>query len=189
MKKILVMGLVALMSSVCYAKPKAYTNLYDKVPHSGYVGNIGLEVNAPGAYPGTSMGVTTSHGFMVRPTIFVGAGVGYLHSVSHGHGVIPIFAEGKFYFPSEHMRRIYPHLGVRLGGQVGTQGGSGLFSQVACGIRIPFSDRLALNVEVGPQYAGKYERGGASNTVVTYNRPFKSAGQRFSFFGRVSFEF
>lgn len=189
MKKTLLVGLLALSASVCFAKPKPYTNLYDKVPHSGYVGSVALEIASPGAYPGSAGGLTTTHGYMVRPTIFAGIGVGYLHSFNNDHGVIPIFAEGKFYFPSEHMRRIYPHVGVRLGGQVGTQGGSGLYSQIACGIRVPFSDRLALNVEVGPQYAGKYERLGGSSTTVTVNQPFKAKGQHFGFFGRVSFEF
>lgn len=181
-------GLLALVSSVCYGKPKAYTNLYDKVPHAGYVGSIGLEVNAPGAFTGSAAGVTTVHGFMVRPTIFAGIGAGYIHSFSSGKGVIPIFAEGKFYFPSEHMRRIYPHVGVRLGGQIATEGGAGLYSQVACGFRVPFSERLALNVEVGPQYVGKYERA-KSSSVVTFNQPYKASGMQIGFFGRVSFEF
>lgn len=188
MKRTLLFGLLTFFASVCVAAPKKYTNLYDKVPHSGYVGSVGLEINAPGAYPGSAGGVTTVHGFMVRPKIFVGAGVGYIHSFTSDQGVIPIFGEGKFFFPSEHMRRIYPHLGVRLGGQVGTQGGSGIYSQIACGIRIPFSDRLALNVEVGPQYAGKYERS-SSSQIVTVGKDFKADGAHFSFFGRVSFEF
>ena len=189
MKRQILLGLIALIASVGMAKPKPNTNLYDKVPHSGYVGNVALEIASPGAYPGSAAGVTTTHGCMVTPKILAGVGVGYLHAFNSGKGVIPIFAEGKFFFPSEHMRRIYPHIGVRLGGQVGTEGGAGPYSQVACGIRIPFSDRVALNVEIGPQYAGKYERLGASNTTVTYNKPFKAHGERFSFFGRVSFEF
>lgn len=187
MIRTLILGLMTLVASVCVAKPKANTNLYDKVPHAGYVGSIGLEVSAPGAYGSTGLGVVTTHGLMVNPTIFAGVGVGYLHSVSNGQGVVPVFAEGRFYFPSRYMRRIYPHVGVRLGAQLGTEGGAGLYSQVACGIRIPFSERLALNVEVGPQYAGKYER--AEKGQVTYNAPFKSKGQQFGFFGRVTFEF
>ena len=189
MKRQILLGLIALIASVGMAKPKPHTNLYDKVPHSGYVGNVALEVASPGAYPGSAGGFTTTHGCMVTPKILAGIGTGYIHSFNSGKGLIPIFAEGKFFFPSQHMRRIYPHIGVRLGGQVGTQGGAGLYSQVACGIRVPFSDRLALNVEIGPQYAGKYERIGSSNTTVTYNKPFKAHGQQFSFFGRVSFEF
>ena len=177
MIRTLIFGLMTLAASVCVAKPKAYTNLYDKVPHSGYVGSIGLEISAPGAYGSTGVGVVTTHGMMVKPTIFAGVGVGYLHSVSHGQGVVPIFAEGRFYFPSQYMRRIYPHVGARLGAQVGTEGGAGVYSQIACGIRIPFSDRLALNVEVGPQYAGKYERVG--NGQVTYNAPYKSKGKQY----------
>lgn len=188
MKRIVLFGLLTLIASVCVAKPKAYTNLYDKVPHSGYVGSVGLEINAPGAYPGTSGGLTTVHGFMVKPTIFAGVGAGYLHSFTSDQGVIPIFAEGRFYFPSEHMRRIYPHVGVRLGGQIGTQGGAGMYSQIACGFRVPFSDRLALNIEVGPQYVGKYERE-SSSTTVTYGKDFKAGGSHFGFFGRVTFEF
>ncbi len=187
MIRTIMLGLMTLVASVCVAKPKAYTNLYEKVPHEGYVGSVAVEVNAPGAYGTTGFGVSTTHGFMVRPTVFAGVGAGYIHSFDHSKGVIPVFAEGRFYFPSQYMRRIYPHVGVRLGGQIGTEGGAGFYSQVACGIRIPFSDRTALNVEVGPQYAGKYER--ASEGYLTYNAKFRSKGQQFGFFGRVSFEF
>lgn len=169
-------------------RTKPYTNLYDKVPHSGYVGSIALEINAPGAYPGAAGGFTTTHGYMIRPTVFLGAGAGYIHSFSHSAGVIPVYAEGRIYFPSEYMRRIYPHIGARLGGQIGTKGGSGMYVQVACAFRIPFSDRVALNVEVGPQYVGKYEREAAAGTV-TFNQDFKAKGGHFGFFGRVSFEF
>ena len=175
-------GLMIFVASVCFANPKAYTNLYDKVPHAGYVGSVALEVSAPGAY-GTGFGLTTTHGFMVRPTVFAGIGTGYIHSFNYGKGVIPVYAEGRFYFPSQYMRRIYPHIGVRLGGQIGTEGGSGFYSQAACGIRIPFSDRIAFNVEVGPQYAGKYER------ASVYGGKFEAKGAHFGFFGRVSLEF
>lgn len=187
MIRTIMLGLMTLVASVCVAKPKAYTNLYEKVPHSGYVGSVALDISAPGAYGSTGFGVTTTHGLMVRPTVFAGLGTGYLHSFNYGKGVIPVFAEGRFYFPSQYMRRIYPHVGVRLGGQIGTEGGAGFYSQVACGIRIPFSDRIALNVEVGPQYAGKYER--ASAGMITYNGKYKAKGQQFGFFGRISLEF
>ena len=44
MKRQILLGLIALIASVGMAKPKPNTNLYDKVPHAGYVGNIALEV-------------------------------------------------------------------------------------------------------------------------------------------------
>lgn len=170
------------------SKGGSRTNLYDKIP-SGYVGQVALELASPGAFGGASGGVTTSHGYMIRPTVYVGGGVGYIHSFDHSQAVIPIYAEGRVYFPSEFMRRIYPHINLRLGGQVATQGGASFYSQLAVGIRVPFSDRLGLVVEVGPQYVGKYARGGIHPGTTTFNEPFKPNGHGFAFFGRIAFEF
>ncbi|MDE6428321.1 MAG: hypothetical protein K2K59_05150, partial [Muribaculaceae bacterium] len=74
----ILLGLSALVASVGMAKPKPNTNLYDKVPHAGYVGNIALEVASPGAYPGSAGGFTTTHGMMVTPKILAGIGTGYI---------------------------------------------------------------------------------------------------------------
>ncbi len=167
---------------------KYSSNLIEKIP-SGYVGSIGFEVNAPGAYPESAIGVTTVHGYMVKPKIFLGAGTGYIYSVRYGQGVIPLFAEARFYFSSQYMRRIYPHLGFRGGAQFATEGETGFYGQVACGFRVPVNEHLALNLEVGPQYVTKYTRGGRHDLTVTVNEPWKQNGCTFGFFGRLSLEF
>lgn len=167
---------------------KYHSNLLEKIP-SGYVGSFGVEVNAPGAYPEAAGGIMTVHGYMVSPKIFAGAGVGYIHSITYNQGVIPVFAEGRFYFASQYMRRIYPHLGLRLGGQFATEGGSGIYCQAASGFRVPVSEHIALNLEVGPQYVTKYTRGGRHDATVTFNEPWKTNGYTFGFFGRLSVEF
>ena len=167
---------------------KYASNLIEKIP-SGYVGSFGVEVNAPGAYPESAIGAMTVHGYMVRQKIFVGAGAGYIYSVRYGQAVIPVFAETRFYFTSEYMRRIYPHFGLRLGAQFATEGDPGIYSQAACGFRIPINEHIALNLEVGPQYVTKYSRGGRHDTTVTFNEPWKQNGCTFGFFGRLSVEF
>lgn len=165
------------------------TNLLDKLPGEGYVGTVNLELNAPGAFNSTSAGgFTTTHGWMVTPRFFFGAGTGYIQSFSYKHGVIPVYAEGRYYFPSEFMRRIYPHIGARLGGQWATEGGWGVYSQVAVGVRVPVSEAIALNVEIGPQYITKYTAGKAS-TIVQVNQPFVANGQKFGIFFRFGVEF
>lgn len=190
-KKFLIL-LAVLAALTCQAKElKRYTNLYDKLPAHGYVGYAGVEFVSPSQFGhgSTGIGITTTHGWMVRPTVFVGGGIGYLMDTDNSDkGVIPIFAEARFFFPSEFMRRIYPHISARLGGTVATEGGGGTYMQLGAGIRVPFSDNLALNVEVGPQYATKYERAHNLDNV-TFNAPFRSNGMRFSFFARVSLEF
>ena len=170
------------------SKDKYSSNLLDKIP-SGYVGSVGFEVDAPGAYPESAIGAITVHGYMVRPKIFVGAGTGYIHSVRYDQGTIPVFAETRFYFTSGYMRRIYPHFGLRLGAQFATQGEPGFYSQIACGFRVPVSEHVALNLEVGPQYVTKYPRGGRHDATVTVNEPWKQNGCLFGIFGRLSIEF
>lgn len=190
-----IMGLVALICALgASAENKRYTNVLDKIPAEGYVGFAALEFNAPGLFQdlSTDIGVTTTHGWMVTPKIFLGAGVGFLYNPGAEKGLIPIFAEAKFYFPSQYMRKIYPHIDARLGGQIATEGGTGLYSQLGIGFRVPVSEKLAINVEVGPQMAGKYVRGGGSNAdnqPILYAQPFKAKGTKVSFFGRVSIEF
>lgn len=167
---------------------KYSSNLLEKIP-SGYVGSFGVEINAPGAYPESAAGITTVHGYMVKPKIFIGGGIGYMHSVRYEQGIIPLFAEARFYFSSEYMRRIYPHLGFRLGAQFATEGDTGTYAQAACGFRVPVNEHIALNLEVGPQYVTKYNRGGRHDLTVTYKEPWKSSGYIFGFFGRLSVEF
>lgn len=190
MKKLL----IAIIASFCVfyasAELKRYTNVLDKIPSQGYVGFASVEVCAPGFFngEGADFGLTTSHGWMIRPNIFLGAGAGYIRSFHLKQAVIPIFAEGKLYFPSQYMRRIYPHIGLRLGGVLATQGNGGFYSQLACGFRVPLSEKLALNVEVGPQFAQRYSRE-QRDDIITIGGDFKAKGTKFGFFGRISFEF
>lgn len=191
MKKLIIL-LLAVISAIGVnaAELKRHTNLYNKIPAEGYVGFVGVEIGAPGMFGdgGCSIGGVTSHGWMVTSRAFLGAGVGYIADISDNLGVIPVFAEGRFYFPSQYMRRIYPHIAARVGAQFATEGGTGGLVQVACGFRVPFSEQLALNVEVGPQYATAYNRETAAGTI-SFNAPFKSDGMKFSFFARINFEF
>lgn len=190
-KKIIAAVIVAAFSLTARAAElKRHTNVYDKIPAAGYVGFAGIEVSAPSAFNGggADYGITTSHGWMLRPTFFLGAGAGYIRNFHYGEGVIPIFAEAKLYFASQYMRRIYPHIGLRVGGQIATEGGSGVYSQLACGFRVPVSEKLAINVEIGPQYSGRYSRQKRSDEI-NIGGPFKAKGTKFGFFGRVALEF
>lgn len=169
----------------------AHTNLLEKVPEEGkYVGYVGIELVSPGYFGagGANFGLSTTHGAMIQDRIFIGGGVGYFADFSNKQGVIPVFADGRYFFRSQFQRRIYPHLGARLGVQIATEGGVGGFGQIALGLRVPFTESFALNVEVGPQYATGYERKHEQNMIST-NQPFKSAGCKFQFFGRINFEF
>lgn len=166
------------------------TNLYDKLPGDGYVGFAGVELASPGFFGngGFAAGVTTEHGLMVTPKVFFGGGVGYVRDFEQHEAVIPIFAAARFYFPSEYMRKIYPHVSARLGGEVATHGGGGTYMQLGIGFRIPFSEKIAMNLEIGPQYATKFEREHRSDEA-TFGGDFKANGMRFAFFGRVTLEF
>lgn len=192
MKKLLLAIVLAFTTLAASAELKRYTNVLDKLPSAGYVGFVSAEFSAPGCFNSTStdFGFTTTHGWMLRPTLFLGAGAGYIHNFRYNKGVIPVFAEGKLYFASQYMRRIYPHIGLRLGGQFATEGGSGFYSQLACGFRVPLTEKLALNVEVGPQLAQRYTNGGRKEgEILGVGGKFYNDGTKFGFFGRVSFEF
>lgn len=168
-----------------------HTNLLEKVPEQGkYVGYAGVELLSPGFFGdgGVNFGITTTHGAMLRDRIFVGGGVGYFADFRNGKGVIPIFADGRYFFRSQFQRRIYPHIGARAGAQIATEGGVGGFVQLALGLRVPFTEKFAMNIEVGPQYATHYEREHKQNMIST-GKPFTTAGNKFQFFARLNFEF
>ena len=167
---------------------KEDSNLIDKIP-SGYVGTVGFEFYTPGAYKSSMFGATTVHGYMFSSRAFIGAGVGYLRDFDAEKYVIPVFAEGRYYFPSMFMRKIYPHIGLRLGGQIGEEGGTGFYGTLAAGVRVPLSEKLALNLEVGPQYSGKYEQTGNSDVTLGVGTPWESRGSHFAFFARLMLEF
>lgn len=197
MKKLLplivaIAGALNLGAATPRSNKNDYTNLYEKIPAEGsYVGNVALEIVSPGSYGqgGFNVGITTVHGKMFTDRLFLGLGTGYMADFHYGEGLIPIFAEGRIYFPSQYQRRIYPHIGLRAGAEIATEGGCGGMGQIALGFRIPLSEQLALNVEVGPQYATKYEREHGANEISATGKPFRASGGRISFFGRVIFEF
>jgi hypothetical protein len=158
-----------------------------KIPEKGYVGQFDFDILAPGVFAasGANIGFTTTHGAMVDDRHFVGLGAGYLHDFDADHGIIPIYAEGRIYFPSEVLSRIYPHVGMRLGGIYATEGGGGVYATLAVGIRVPLAaHRTALHVELGPQLTTKYN----SPTNDIFGE-YRSDGTHFGFFGRVGIEF
>lgn len=201
MRKLILLTLLTLSASVVSAadtnavkktpRPDDRTNLLEKIPQeNSYVGYVSVETVSPGFFGdgGINLGITTSHGYMIREDIFIGAGAGYIADVHNKQGIIPIFAEARYFFRSQYQRRIYPHIGARAGGQIATEGGAGYLAQIGIGFRVPLTEKLALNLEVGPQYASAYERKHAYNSIST-GQPYTSAKAKFQFFGRISFEF
>ncbi len=171
-----------------------YTNMLEKVPLEGsYVGYAGIEMLSPSYFGdgGTNFGVTTSHGVMITNRIFVGGGAGYIHDFRNDIGIIPVFAEGRYFFQSQYQRRIYPHIGARAGAIIPTQSQAkaGYLLQVCLGFRVPLTEGFAFNLEVGPQYATKYSRDTPDKQIAQMGEPFISKGDFFSFFARVNFEF
>lgn len=195
MKKLLSLIVVlagALGATAATPKQNKYTNLYEKIPtEGGYVGYVGVEIVSPGSFGagGFNAGITTSHGKMFTRNLYAGLGAGYIADFRNEKGIIPIFAEGRYFFASQYQRRIYPHIGLRAGAAIATEGGTGALVQACVGFRVPLSEKFALNIEVGPQFSSKYEREHADGAVTDTGKPFRVDGTHFAFFGRVNFEF
>lgn len=196
MKRILLIFAAVIAAAGIYAAEadprNKYTNVYEKVPLEGsYVGYAGVELLSPSFFGdgGANFGITTSHGVMVTPCIFVGGGAGYIQDFRNNLGLVPVFAEGRYFFQSQYQRRIYPHIGARAGAAIPTKEGKvGYLLQLCIGFRIPLAETFALNLEVGPQYATKYRRE-TENGYASWNKPFRNDGDAFSFFARLNFEF
>lgn len=156
-------------------------SVHDPIPGPGYAGAASLDILAAGPYGNTAIGATTVHGVMFRERYYFGAGAGFLHDTGKSKWTIPVFAEGRIYFKSAS-RRIYPNIGIRAGGLIAQQGGTGFYSTLTAGVRIPLGRRLGLIGEVGPQLTSKYVSDG-------YNAPYRSQGNRFGFAIRVGLSF
>lgn len=156
-------------------------SVYDPIPPRGYCGIAGVELLATDPYKGTAVGVTTTQGAMVTERHYLGVGVGYLRDLSFDMNIIPIFAEGRLFFRSAH-RRIYPNVGLKLGGMIVSEGGTGFYSALTGGVRVPVGPRLGLMVEIGPQLTTKYNR-------KVHNGSFTSDGSNIGFFARVGLMF
>lgn len=156
-------------------------SVYDPIPPRGYCGMAGVELLATDPYGGTAVGVTTTQGAMVTERHFLGIGAGYLRDLSFDMNIIPIFAEGRLFFQSAH-RKIYPNVGLKLGGMIVSEGGTGFYSALTGGVRVPIGPRLGLMVEIGPQITTGYNR-------KLHNAPFASDGTNIGFFARVGLMF
>lgn len=154
---------------------------FDPIPGPGYSGAVTADVLAVSPYGGTAVGVTTSHGVMLQGRYFFGAGTGYLRDIGKEMWMVPLYAEGRIYFKSAN-RRIYPNIGLRLGGMLVPEGPNGFYGTLTGGVRVPLGKRLGLIGEVGPQITSKYEREG-------YATPYRSNGTRFGFTVRVGLSF
>jgi hypothetical protein len=156
---------------------------YNTLPRKGYHGQVGLEMMAPGAFQrgSANLGISTVHGAMLTWRHFLGAGAAYLYDFSADQALIPVFAEGRIYFPSSKAR-IYPYVDARAGVAFATQGGSGLYGALALGLRVPVGLRYGLSVELGPQIMPSFAR-------ATPGAAFTHDGSDFAFFARINFGF
>jgi|GluameStandDraft_1065615.scaffolds.fasta_scaffold00078_19 hypothetical protein len=149
---------------------------------NGYMGEASIEVLATGAYHSADIGITTTHGVMFKDRYFFGGGAGYLRDFNANQYLIPIYIDGRIFFKSAGNKRIYPHVGLRLGGALVSEGSSGFYGALSGGVRVPIGRHLGLSINIGPHLITKYER-------PSYGKAFHANGYKIGFFGRVSMDF
>ncbi|MDE6395892.1 MAG: hypothetical protein K2K84_01315, partial [Muribaculaceae bacterium] len=94
-------------------------------------------------------GVTTSHGYQINPTFFVGAGIGMERCTKFDDWVAPVFAQGRADFL---FGKFTPFADLRLGYQFG-QGGGVYFSPTV-GYRFNWGRKAGINLGLGMTLAG-----------------------------------
>ncbi len=157
------------------------TSRHNALPPLGYSGNALLEVYANGPFGSAAFGACTTHGAMITERHFIGAGLGLIHDVSNKRTMVPVYAEGRIFFPSA-INRIYPHIGARLGAVITGKPGTGFMASLTAAVRIPLGERLGLIGEVGPQLMSRYSR-------PAFAKPYRSDGTGFGITLRIGLSF
>lgn len=155
---------------------------------NGYCGSASVEVLMAGAYGSAEFGVTTTHGVMLRDRFFIGLGAGYIRDFSYDQSLIPIYGEARLHFAHREEGRIMPHVGLRLGGALASEGSSGFYGTLSAGVRVPLSGKCGLSLEIGPSIITKYLREGGK-TNLAFAKPFAPDGYKVSLFLRLSVDF
>ncbi len=101
-------------------------------------------------------GVTTSHGYQINPTFFVGAGVGVERCGKVGKWVVPLFIQGRI---DMKFGKFSPFGDLRLGTNVGN--GIGAYFSPSIGYRFNWGRKMGVNIGAGLTLAG-YTAGGFS---------------------------
>ncbi len=97
-------------------------------------------------------GVTTSHGYQINPTFFVGAGIGMERCTKLDDWVAPVFVQGR---ADLLFGKFTPFADMRLGYHLG-QGG-GVYFSPSVGYRFNWGRKVGLNLGLGMTLAG-YKR-------------------------------
>ena len=132
-------------------KTKTSTNYEGNVTrgYKGYV-EIGFSVQSDAG----SGGIYTSHGYLVNPFIYFGAGIGLEGGKMYFHGnkiLLPIFGEFRSHLANPNRHRHVPFLSLR-GGYSPIDGTKGGYCNIALGYR--FTSRYvggAFNLSMGYQ--------------------------------------
>lgn len=105
-------------------------------------------------------GATTSHGYQINSTFFVGAGVGVERCTKFDDWIAPVFVQGR---ADLLFGKFTPFADMRLGYQFG-QGG-GIYFSPAVGYRFNWGRKVGINLGIGMTLAA-YKREIYDITVV-----------------------
>lgn len=141
MKKIIITTLICCSALFAGAKQ----------PEKGYRGFADVDYalyrhNAPGfgQQHANHLGVSTTHGYQIRPQLFVGAGLAIDHNIYNDSWYVPVFASVR---TDLQFGRFSPYADMRLGWTLSSDGG--FMWEPTVGYRFNWGRSFAINAGIG----------------------------------------
>lgn len=94
-------------------------------------------------------GLTTSHGYQIDPTFFIGAGIGMERCGKMDNWIVPIFVQGR---ADLRFGKFTPFGDIRLGANLAE--GTGFYFSPSVGYRFNWGRKTGINLGVGLTLAG-----------------------------------
>lgn len=123
-----------------------------KVKVKGYRGFVDVGYIESLNDKSSSFEITTTHGYLFNPYIFLGGGVGVDFSIDDDVVAVPIYGDFKVNFCKANNS---PFFDFKLGFSVGDR--PGYYVAPALGIRFGLLDKKAINISVGYRYQEQVE--------------------------------
>jgi hypothetical protein len=139
-----------LFAAACLAANAQSTANEIKVP-SGYQGHIEYSNLFYLKGGGTSMDLSTTHGFYYTPNMFVGIGIG-VHAAP-GDAFVPVYAAAKYIF--NYKTRISPTLQMRMGSFFCE--GAKPYGDLSFGLRFASDRDFAFSIQACASYYAPFD--------------------------------
>lgn len=145
MKRIAIYTILALLTALSASAARPQRGYRGFIDWNNSITHIDRSATGPLWHDAYYVGGTTTHGYQINPTWFVGAGIGLLYNPTEQSYTFPLYAEGR---ADLVFGRFTPFVDARIGYQF-SDIGNGIYFSPTVGYRLGLSQKCGLNLGVG----------------------------------------